>query len=129
MRKVPQFSGVEDALVTEQLQKRLAGRLGEEHHVEGELPPPALRIGSRVADGGELLLGLVPAALRVVADPGLHTVVQNQTQEAVKFPGLLKREPGQVFVPEQRQGVSNWWVNGSVVPLPLWSSSKLNQGA
>lgn len=126
MRKVPQFSEVEDALVTEQLQKRLAGSLGEEHHVEGELHPPVLCIRSRVADGGEPLLGRqIPAALGVVGDPRLHTVVQNQTQETVKFPCLLKREPGQVFVPEQRQCVSNWWINGSVVPRPLWSSSKL----
>lgn len=95
---------MEDGLVTEELQEWLAGSLSEEHHVEGQLHPPVFCISSRVANSGELLLGRqVPAALGVVDDPFLHTVVQNQTQEAVKFLGLLKRKPGQVFIPEQRQ--------------------------
>lgn len=101
---------MKDALVAKELQKWPAGRLGVDHHVRRQFHPPVLCISSRVPDSGELLLrGRIPAALGVVGDPLLHTVIQNQTKEAVKLPGLLKREPGQIFVPERRQNVFSEW--------------------
>lgn len=95
---------MEDAPVAQELQQRPAGGLGEEHHVQGQPRPPALSVSRRVAGGGEPVLGRqLAAALGVVADPVLHAGVQDQTQEPVQFLGLLKGEPGQVFVPERRE--------------------------
>lgn len=77
----------------------------------GQPQPPVLRSGSRVSEGGEPLLGRQgSAALGAVADPVLHAGLQTQTQEAVKFLGLLKRKAGQVFKPAQRRCVRTWFM-------------------
>lgn len=102
VREIPQFFGMENRLVSQELQKRLAGSLSVGNHVKGELDSPVLRSGGRVADGGELLpRRQVAAAPSVVDDPLFDTVIQNKTEEAVELPGFLQRESGQVLVPSR----------------------------
>lgn len=100
VRKIPQFLGMKNCLVTQELQKRLAGSLSVGDHVEGQLDSPVLRSCGRVADGGELLpRRQVAAAPSVVDNPLFHAAIQNEAQEVVEFPGFLQRESRQVFIP------------------------------